>query len=145
MKKVLFIGRSGSGKTTLCQYLHHQKLAYHKTQAVQFYDHAVDTPGEYLENRSLYRALITTAADCDMIALLCDATAPESLLPPNFGQVFNKPIIGIVTKSVLADEKAIEKAKDSLWASGADKIFVVDTLARQGLAPLEEALAIESR
>lgn len=141
MTKVLFIGASGSGKTTLCQHLHHLEKVYQKTQALSFYDDAIDTPGEYLENRGFYSALMVTAAESDLIALVCDPLKEESFLPPNFAGAFAKPVIGIVTKCALADEKAIARAKERLAQSGAAPVFVVDTVAGQGLAPLEAALA----
>lgn len=143
MKKVLFIGASGSGKTTLCQHLHHLETIYQKTQALNFYDDAIDTPGEYLENRGFYSALMVTAADCDMIALVCDPLKEESFLPPGFAGAFAKPVIGIVTKCTLADERAVNRAKDRLAQSGAAPIFVIDTIAEYGLAPLEAALSQE--
>ena len=69
MKKVIFIGKTGSGKTTLCQKLHDLEIQYKKTQSIEVYDESIDTPGEYLENRFYYKALIVTAADADIIAV----------------------------------------------------------------------------
>ncbi|MDE4771639.1 EutP/PduV family microcompartment system protein, partial [Klebsiella pneumoniae] len=39
---------------------------------------AIDTPGEYLENRCLYSALLTSACEADVIALVLNADAPWS-------------------------------------------------------------------
>ena len=60
MKNIIFMGKTGSGKTTLCQKLDQLELKYKKTQSVELYNNAIDTPGEYMENRNLYNALIKT-------------------------------------------------------------------------------------
>ena len=49
MKKIVLIGRSESGKTTLTQALKGEKISYHKTQYVNYFDVIIDTPGEYAE------------------------------------------------------------------------------------------------
>ncbi|MGL5354913.1 MAG: EutP/PduV family microcompartment system protein, partial [Clostridium sp.] len=66
MKKVIFIGKTGCGKTTLCQSLDSEEIKYRKTQSVEIYNSSIDTPGEYLENRFYYKALIVTSADADL-------------------------------------------------------------------------------
>ena len=45
MSRVIFIGKTGCGKTTLCQKLNELEIKYKKTQAVELYDNAIDTPG----------------------------------------------------------------------------------------------------
>ena len=140
MSKVLFFGKTGSGKTTLCQWLHDQAPEYRKTQAVTYFDTAIDTPGEYLEQRSLYSALLVTSCDADMIALVADPTAEESFLPHGLAAAFTKPVIGIVTKRRLASARELERAKERLTEAGAREIFVVDTLAGDGLSALRKAL-----
>jgi len=71
-KKIILIGKTGSGKTTLIQKLEARELVYRKTQAIEFYLHFIDTPGEYLENRKFYSALIVTSADADLVGLVED-------------------------------------------------------------------------
>ena len=56
----MFIGTTGSGKTTLTQALSNEKIEYKKTQAVDFRDYIIDTPGEYIDNKMYYNALIVT-------------------------------------------------------------------------------------
>lgn len=46
MKKILLVGRSECGKTSLTQALKGEKVTYHKTQYVNYFDVIIDTPGE---------------------------------------------------------------------------------------------------
>ena len=65
MKKILLIGKSGCGKTTLTQRINGMDLEYRKTQMITYSNDILDTPGEYLENRNLYNALIISSYDSD--------------------------------------------------------------------------------
>lgn len=142
MKKVIFIGKTGSGKTTLCQKLNALKLEYKKTQSVELYHNAIDTPGEYLENRHYYSALIMTAVDADLIALIGDPTAEENFIPPAFAGSFSKQVIGIITKIFLVkQQEQIEKVKTKLLEAGAEKIFEIDTIDNIGIKQLFEYLS----
>lgn len=137
MKKIIFIGKTGSGKTTLCQKLNQCKLEYRKTQAVELYDNAIDTPGEYLENRNYYSALIMTAVDAEVIALVADPTAEENFIPPAFAGTFSKEVIGIITKiAIVKEEDKINQMKIRLQEAGAEKIFLVDTVEGIGITAL---------
>ncbi|MCD8508818.1 MAG: EutP/PduV family microcompartment system protein [Bacillus sp. (in: Bacteria)] len=129
MKKMIMIGKSGGGKTTLCQRMHQLELDYRKTQGIDLYENVIDTPGEYIENRFYYKALIVTAAEADVIALVQDCTEAESSFPPLFGGVFPKPVIGIVTKADLVEgQNEIEQAKEFLVLAGAEKVFVTSAM-----------------
>ncbi len=135
--KIIFMGRTGSGKTTLCQKLDALELKYKKTQSVELYDNAIDTPGEYMENRNFYRALIMTAVDAKLIAILGDPTVSDNYLPPAFAGTFAKEIIGIVTKVTLAkSEEDIKRVETELRQTGAQKIFRVDTIEEIGIDEL---------
>ncbi len=143
MKKIIFIGKTGSGKTTLCQRLHDLDLKYKKTQSVEIYDESIDTPGEYLENRSYYKALIVTAVDADRIALVYDCTAEESYLAPGFTSMFAKETIGIITKiDIASSEEQIKRAEDELRKAGVEKIFKVDTILGTGIEKLIKYLSL---
>lgn len=139
MKKVIFIGKTGSGKTTLCQRLNEEEFKYKKTQSIEIYNQSIDTPGEYLENRFYYKALIVTSVDANLIALLNDPTSSESYIPPGFASMFAKEVIGIITKVDLAkNSEDIDRAKRNLEAAGVRKIFKIDTLSGKGIDDLEK-------
>lgn len=137
MKRIIFIGKTGCGKTTLCQKLNELEIKYKKTQAVELYENAIDTPGEYLENRHYYSALIMSAVDAKIIALVADPTAYDHFIPPAFAGSFAKEVIGIITKvNLVTDDKQILKVEEGLKAGGASHIFKVDTVDGVGIEPL---------
>ncbi|WET95030.1 propanediol utilization protein PduV, partial [Klebsiella quasipneumoniae] len=47
--------------------------------------------GEYLENRCLYSALLTSACEADVIALVLNADAQWSPFSPGFTVPMNRP------------------------------------------------------
>lgn len=143
MKKVIFIGQSGSGKTTLCQKLNQESIRYRKTQAVEKYGDSIDTPGEYLENRHFYHALIMSAVDARLIALVADATSQYQAIPPGFGGIFGKKVIGIITKVNQAKPEQIEKVQKELKRAQASDIFLVDTPSGVGISELMQYLEEE--
>lgn len=136
MKKIIFMGKTGSGKTTLCQKLDQLELKYKKTQSVELYNNAIDTPGEYVENRNLYNALITTAVDAKIIAIVYDCTQEENYIAPGFASMFCKDVIGIITKINKATNEEIELANERLLLAGVSKVFKVDTIDNIGLEEL---------
>lgn len=140
MSRVIFIGKTGSGKTTLCQKLNELEIKYKKTQSVEIYDNSIDTPGEYLENRNLYSALIVTAADADIIALVYDSTEDEGYFAPGFASMFCKDVIGIITKTNKVSEDRIEIAEERIKQAGVSRIFKVDTLDDVGVEELSDYL-----
>ena len=141
MRKVMFIGKIGSGKTTLYQRLVSKDLNYEKTQAIEFYEHIIDTPGEYLENRGFYSALLVTSMEADVIALVMDCKSCNNAFPPGFARMFNKPTIGILTKiDLIQHEQDCHDAEESLKLSGTDIIFKISSLKNQGVKKLIEFL-----
>ena len=140
MKKIILFGQTGRGKTTLCQKLNRQEIRYKKTQAVELLGESIDTPGEYLENRRFYSALIMSAADAKLIALVSDPTRAYHPIPPAFAGTFSKQVIGIVTKISLAEPKQIAGSVAELEKAGAAPIFEVDTIDGTGLMPLMDYL-----
>lgn len=139
MKKVLLVGKTGSGKTSLIQGLQDQKIIYKKTQAITFSGIFIDSPGEFLENRRLYPALMTSSVGCSIVALVQDATVINSVFPPNFSSMFKKKIIGIVTK---VDKKLSnpERAEKFLRRAGAEIIIRTSAIDKTGLELLRVSL-----
>lgn len=140
MKKIIFMGKTGCGKTTLCQRLEQLEIKYKKTQSVELYKDAIDTPGEYIENRWFYNSLFTTSADAKVVAIVYDATQAQNFIAPGFGSRFCKEVIGIITKISIATEDQIKLAHQILDTVGVDRRFEVDAIDNIGLEPLFEYL-----
>ena len=141
MKKIMFVGPVGVGKTTLTQRLKGLELTYYKTQAVEFHDTIIDTPGEFLQHRRYYNALNVTGADADVIGLLVAASNQMQTFPQGFSTLFNQEVIGIVTKIDMADkEEQIEKARRQLKAAGAKEIFEISATENEGIDRLQAYL-----
>lgn len=141
MGKVMFIGRTGCGKTTLYQAIYNKNIEYKKTQAIDFLDNVIDTPGEYVENVRYYRALSVTAADCDVIALVHDCTNEISIFPPGFSSMFSKLVIGVITKIDLCkNQESIKNAEKSLLNAGVKRIFKVSSINGGGINELKSWL-----
>lgn len=139
MKRIMLIGRTGAGKTSFCQALNNQELEYKKTQAIEILDNAIDTPGEYVENRSLYRALVVTAADADMMVLLQDCTDMQTIFAPGFTGMFGKPAIGLVTKIDLADSPdQVQEAEEKLALAGCERVFHTSNTLRSGIGEVQQ-------
>ncbi len=137
MKRFLLIGKTGSGKTSLLQRLYGLKMVYQKTQTAESVFASVDTPGEYLEQKRLYSALIVTAADCDELLLVQAADDPDSSFPPGLAASFNRSAIGVVTKMDLAQaETEAARAAECLREAGAARVYFVSAKTGEGLAAL---------
>lgn len=134
MKKILLMGKSGCGKTTLTQRINGIDIEYKKTQMVTYSNDVLDTPGEYLENRTLYNALIISSYDSDVIGMVQANNDPESMFPPGFSSAFTKPVIGIITKSDL--EGDTKKSEEMLKEAGATKIFILSSYENEGIEDL---------
>lgn len=141
MKKIIFIGPVGSGKTTISEAILGQDIEYRKTQAVQVMgDSILDTPGEYLERAQMRGALMITSADAEVIGLIESATEERSMFPPGYAGSFAKTVIGIITKIDIAHKDQIEHAENRLKQAGAERIFRVSSITKEGLDELLEYL-----
>jgi ethanolamine utilization protein EutP len=136
MKRILLVGNVSCGKTTLCQKINGMKMNYKKTQALEVINQTIDTPGEYLEHRSFFQALVVTAADVDLVLFLQDATQERFMFSPGQATAFPVPVIGVVTKSDIADSTQITQAKELLELAGAFPIFIVSSYADSGIDKL---------
>ncbi len=139
MKKTMLIGKTGSGKTTLIQALNCEKIRYNKTQTLDYYQNFIDTPGEYIENRRYYNAIISSVNQCHKIAFVQDAADKDNIFPPNFAKTFNQIVFGIITK-IDKENSNLEYAVEILKNAGVDKIFKVSSLNGKGLKNLKKFL-----
>ena len=106
----MLVGKISSGKTTLSQRLTQEALEYRKTQSIEVIGGwIIDTPGEYLERRSFYSALLVTSSEADVVILVHDASDTNSMFAPQLAGMFSCPVIGVVTKSDLAKNGDIER------------------------------------
>lgn len=135
MKKLILIGRSEAGKTSLTQALRFQPIHYHKTQYVSFGDVLIDTPGEYVENPELGRALALYSYEADVVGLLLSATEQYSLYPPCVAPMANREVIGIVTKIDHPDARP-ELAEMWLKLAGCEKIFMTSSYTGEGISEI---------
>lgn len=141
MKKLMLIGKVSCGKTTLCQYLTKQQMTYKKTQALTVMDNIIDTPGEYVERRQFYQALAVTSMGVDVVLLLQDPTDMTFTLPPGLQAMFQKPMVGVITKSdLITDEKQLIRAEKSLALAGAHPIFKICSMTGEGIEALIDYL-----
>ena len=138
MKKILLIGKSGCGKTTLTQRIHGVDIEYEKTKMLTYSDDILDTPGEYMENRMFYKALIVSSYDCDIVGMVQACDEERNIFPPGFSTAFTKPVIGIVTKTDLGGD--VGKAEEILKEAGAEKVFVVSSYENEGIEELVKYL-----
>jgi ethanolamine utilization protein EutP len=139
LKKMMLIGRTDSGKTTLAEVLQKGYSEARKTQSIEAVGTIVDTPGEFVEIKRLYRALLITSYDTDVVAMVMDAGENHTLFPPNFAQAFNREVIGIVTKKDIYPDTSY--AESSLRKAGAQRIFIVSSLTGEGLEELKSYLS----
>ena len=142
VKRILLVGKTGSGKTSLIQSLQGREVVYRKTQAITFDGVFIDSPGEFLENRRLMPALLTSATRCDVVTLVQDATAKTSSFSPGFAAMFNQRVIGIVTKMDIADSCS-ERAEEFLRQAGAKEIIKTSAVEKTGLSSLSLAFSRE--
>lgn len=133
MKKIILIGNVACGKTTLCQRINHMEQTYKKTQAIEVYNQTIDTPGEYLENRGLFKSLMVTSMDVDLVVFVQDASREQYYYSPGQAGAFPMPVAGVVTKTDIATKKQVEDAKELLELAGADPIFCISAVSGEGI------------
>lgn len=135
MRRIMFIGEERAGKSSLIRALSRSAYTPRKVLALDFFGRFVNTPGEFLENRRFYPALITAAADCDLLVFVQDALRRTCLIPPAFASMFNRRVIGVVTKMDLPGAET-ERARRFLEQAGVKDIFCVSVTQGTGMDAL---------
>lgn len=137
MKKALLVGAVGCGKTTFRQRIFGQKQTYDKTQAIEFFDSLIDTPGEFTEHRRLYSALNVTANQADVIIMMQSVKDKRQIFSPGFSYMFYKPAVGVITKTDLAEsQEDLDYVEKQLKLAGAEQIFTISSKTNQGVDTL---------
>jgi ethanolamine utilization protein EutP len=139
MKRTMLIGETGAGKSSLISALSGEHFVSRRPMALEFCGPFINTPGEFLENRRFYHALITTAADCEILLMVQDATRRTSVFPPQFAPIFNRTVLGVVTNTDAPDANP-ERAERFLHSAGAREMYRVSTATGEGLAALWQRL-----
>ena len=135
-RKIILVGRSRCGKTTLIRRLHNLDMEYHKTQSIEAWSDAIDTPGEYTDTPFFSRgAAITPAYDADIVCFCHDCGNDICRLPQMFSMSFARPVIGIVTKAD-TDDTPTEQAVTFLENAGARHIVITSALTGRGIEEL---------
>ncbi len=140
MGKILLIGGIGAGKTSLKQMLMNEHVSYRKTQVLDFSQLFIDCPGEYLEIPRFYHVLIDASHQVSEIWALQDATKQRTFYPPKFAKVFNKPIIGIITKVDLAQANVEQASSYLTYAGIEDPFYPTSIMDGKGYEPLRMRL-----
>ena len=140
MKRIIVAGNVGSGKTTLCRYLNGLSLEYRKTQSVELISTMIDTPGEYFQQRRYLRALISSAADTEVMIFVLDPTQEQSCLRVGLASAFLMDVIGVITKTDIASPVQKFRARELLRLSGTEKIFAVSAFTGEGMDALKSYL-----
>lgn len=141
MAKIMLVGKTSAGKTSLVQVINKEKLCYKKTQATEYYNDFIDLPGEYLENPRYYNAIITMSFDVDIIALVQNIDSDMCFFPPNFGDMFNVKVIGIVTKmDIVSDLNHLNRARACLSQAGAKDIYEVSVVTNEGVEVIKNLI-----
>ncbi|QGY41884.1 ethanolamine utilization protein EutP [Pseudodesulfovibrio cashew] len=143
MKRFMFIGETNSGKSGLIRALSGESYSPRRAMAVEFFGRYVNTPGEFLENSRYYHALITSSADCAVLVLVQDATSPTSLFPPLFAPIFNRPVVGVVTRSE-EPGAAPDRAERFLRSAGVRRVVRTDFRNGTGFDLLDAMLSDQS-
>ncbi|AJR08954.1 ethanolamine utilization protein [Photobacterium gaetbulicola] len=101
ISNIAFIGEVDAGKSALINKLLNTDTNTGKTQAAIFYQGSViDTPGEFVDNRSWSGALLSTISTVKTIVILQPADAKRVSAPSGLLRVYpNKNIVAVISKS----------------------------------------------
>ncbi len=106
------IGEVDAGKSALITRLVNPQGNQRKTQTPIYYSGcAIDTPGEYVDNRAWNGPLLSTISSVNTIVYLQPANAKRFSVPEGLLRVYpNKRIVGVISK-VDMDDSDVGKAE----------------------------------
>jgi len=136
----MIIGAIEAGKSSLVKALVGDEEPARKTQALEYRDWVIDTPGEYSENPMFYRTLMATSLEAGLVVMVQDATRDRNYFPPGFSQGFPQSCVGVITKIDHPDAD-LGRAEDYLRLSlGDGKIFRTSSYTNEGVPELRAYL-----
>ena len=138
----MLIGEWRSGKSTLIRTLSRSDYRPRKVFAVEHHGDFVNTPSEFLENRRWYPALITASAHCDILIFVQDATRTTCQIAPSLAAMFNRTVIGVITKTDLP-EANVARAERFLRNAGVRDMYAVSLATGDGVDALRQELGLE--
>ncbi|MDR2113542.1 MAG: ethanolamine utilization protein EutP [Candidatus Accumulibacter sp.] len=137
----MLMGAVGAGKTTLFNLLYGREENARKTQALEFENSGIDTPGEFFSHPRLYHALINTSSDVDILVYVHSCDNDECRLPPGLLNVYgDKRLVGVITKTDLPGCDPGRAESVLRGAGGFDPIFRVSNRYPDSIAPLKRYL-----
>lgn len=103
-RSFMLLGSVEAGKSTLLKALLGRPEEVRKTQAVEFAETCVDTPGEYFSHPRFYHALIQTSLDVTCLIYVHPANDVACRLPPGLMDIYSdKELIAVISKTDLPD------------------------------------------
>ncbi|MBI5520486.1 MAG: ethanolamine utilization protein EutP [Desulfovibrio sp.] len=142
MRRVMLMGERGAGRHSLVHALGGSATGGLLSLAVEYAGPFVLPPAEFLENRRFYRALITASMECGAVLFVQDATRATSAFPPGFARLYNRGVLGVITKTDRRDadvDRATRFLRNAGLAPG--QIIAVSAITGHGLDALRCAAA----
>lgn len=142
LPRIMLIGEHGCGKTTIIRTLSGLEYKPKRALAVEYFHNFVDSPSEFLENRRFRRALITASNECSVLVFIVDATRSSCQMAPGFATMFNRRVLGVITKCDHPDANRV-RARKFLRNTGVLNTIEVGFKSGEGVEELKVALGIK--
>lgn len=136
--RVMVIGSAGAGKSTLLSALQLGSGQVVKTEMVCFNERAIDTPGEFLDNRCL-GLLLQNVQRAGLVLFVMDPMR-DSRFPPAFDRAMKVRVLGVVTKLDVASQEQRLKARRALSIAGAEEVVECSARTGEGIEELKERI-----
>lgn len=144
-KRVMVVGPTGSGKTSLVNELNDCQGRLRKTQDIIYGKNTIDVPGSYIENKWMYKHLITVSQDASHILLLMDQSKSDTVYPPSLAQSFRCPVIGVISKADLMVDNWEFCYKQLKQAGVSEPYYKISVLKGTGVAQLKDKLFLSHK